>query len=90
MVDRSLESALYNKANELQDEISVKKYDLRVAQMQLAAVRAQVKCTAVKIASSFFFFFFCESSRLQLCAAVSEPGDQCGERGVGPRPAKAV
>ena len=41
-LSRSLESALFNKANELQDEISAKKYDLRVAQMQLAAVRAQV------------------------------------------------
>ncbi|KAE8752927.1 hypothetical protein FOCC_FOCC000272, partial [Frankliniella occidentalis] len=41
MQQRSLESALFNKANELQDEISVKKYDLRVAQMQMAAVRAQ-------------------------------------------------
>ncbi|KAK3915645.1 F-BAR and double SH3 domains protein 1, partial [Frankliniella fusca] len=42
MQQRSLESSLFNKANELQDEISVKKYDLRVAQMQLASVRAQV------------------------------------------------
>jgi hypothetical protein len=39
---RSLESSLYNKANELQEDISMKRFDLRVAQIHLAAVRAQV------------------------------------------------
>jgi hypothetical protein len=33
---------LYNKANELQEDISMKRFDLRVAQIHLAAVRAQV------------------------------------------------
>ena len=33
---------MYNKANELQEDISMKRFDLRVAQIHLAAVRAQV------------------------------------------------
>lgn len=39
---RSVDSALYNKANELQEDISMKKFDLRVAQMHLRAISAQV------------------------------------------------
>jgi len=39
---RSLDSNLFNKANELQEEISMKRFDLRVAQMHLAALKAQV------------------------------------------------
>ncbi len=39
---RSLDSQLFNKANELQEDISLKRFDLRVAQVHLAAVRAQV------------------------------------------------
>ncbi|CAN8010615.1 unnamed protein product [Ixodes pacificus] len=38
---RSLESSLYNKANELQEDISLKRFDLHVAQIHLAAVKAQ-------------------------------------------------
>ncbi|XP_064476950.1 uncharacterized protein LOC135390906 isoform X2 [Ornithodoros turicata] len=38
---RSLESSLYNKANELQEDISMKRFDLHVAQIHLSAVRAQ-------------------------------------------------
>ncbi|KAL3199397.1 hypothetical protein MRX96_014041 [Rhipicephalus microplus] len=38
---RSLESSLYNKANELQEDISMKRFDLHVAQIHLAAVKAQ-------------------------------------------------
>ncbi|XP_034239679.1 uncharacterized protein LOC117644382 isoform X3 [Thrips palmi] len=52
MQQRSLESALFNKANELQDEIGVKKYDLRVAQMQLAAVRSQRELFGAKVESA--------------------------------------
>ena len=33
---------MYNKANELQEDISMKRFDLRVAQIHLGAVRAQV------------------------------------------------
>lgn len=40
---RGLESQLYNKANELQEDISMKKFDLRAKQIHLAAVRAQVR-----------------------------------------------
>lgn len=39
---RSAESALFNKANELQEDISMKRFDLRVAQMHLSAINAQV------------------------------------------------
>ncbi|CAN8004526.1 unnamed protein product, partial [Ixodes hexagonus] len=39
---RSLESSLYNKANELQEDISLKRFDLHVAQIHLAAVKAQL------------------------------------------------
>lgn len=40
---RSADSALYNKANELQEDISMKRFDLRVAQMHLSAINAQVR-----------------------------------------------
>lgn len=39
---RGLESQLYNKANELQEDISMKKFDLRAKQIHLSAVKAQV------------------------------------------------
>ncbi|XP_055949283.1 uncharacterized protein LOC129983710 isoform X6 [Argiope bruennichi] len=39
---RSLESCLFNKANELQEDVSLKKFDLQVAHIHLAAVRAQL------------------------------------------------
>ncbi len=39
---RGIDSSLYNKANELQEDISMKKFDLRAKQIHLAAVRAQV------------------------------------------------
>ncbi|XP_055619191.1 uncharacterized protein LOC129764288 isoform X5 [Toxorhynchites rutilus septentrionalis] len=38
---RGIEGQLYNKANELQEDISMKKFDLRAKQIHLAAVRAQ-------------------------------------------------
>ncbi|XP_063929392.1 uncharacterized protein LOC135141810 isoform X6 [Zophobas morio] len=38
---RSVEAALYNKANELQEDISMKRFDLRVAQIHLSAINAQ-------------------------------------------------
>ncbi|GFW64619.1 uncharacterized protein TNCV_700251 [Trichonephila clavipes] len=39
---RSLESCLFNKANELQEDVSLKKFDLQVAHIHLAAVKAQL------------------------------------------------
>ena len=39
---RSLDSQLFNKANELQEDISLKRFDHRVALLHLAAIRAQV------------------------------------------------
>lgn len=41
---RVLEGQLYNKSNELQEDISMKKFDLQAKRMHLAAVRAQVSC----------------------------------------------
>lgn len=45
---RGLESQLYNKANELQEDISMKKFDLRAKQIHLSAVRAQVCPNSMK------------------------------------------
>lgn len=39
---RVLEGQLYNKSNELQEDISMKKFDLQTKKMHLAAVKAQV------------------------------------------------
>ncbi|XP_064071179.1 uncharacterized protein Stacl isoform X4 [Vanessa tameamea] len=49
---RSLEGSLYNKVNEIQEDISVKKYDYRATQLHLAAVRAQRELFAAKADSS--------------------------------------
>ncbi|XP_053673953.1 uncharacterized protein LOC128724213 [Anopheles nili] len=38
---RGIDSQLYNKANEIQEDISMKKFDVRAKQIHLAAVRAQ-------------------------------------------------
>lgn len=40
---RSVDASLYNKANELQEDISMKKFDLRVAQIHLSAINSQVR-----------------------------------------------
>ncbi|XP_046960124.1 uncharacterized protein LOC124530166 isoform X7 [Vanessa cardui] len=49
---RSLEGSMYNKVNEIQEDISVKKYDYRATQLHLAAVRAQRELFAAKADSS--------------------------------------
>lgn len=46
---RGLDSSLYNKANELQEDISMKKFDLRAKQIHLSAVRAQVRTFFVRV-----------------------------------------
>lgn len=46
MQRRSIESCLFNKANELQVEISLKKFDLQVAFIHQAAVKAQLELFA--------------------------------------------
>ncbi|XP_066244794.1 uncharacterized protein Stacl isoform X6 [Euwallacea similis] len=38
---RSVDASLYNKANELQEDVSMKRFDLRVAQIHLSAINAQ-------------------------------------------------
>ncbi|XP_028966591.1 uncharacterized protein LOC100905273 [Galendromus occidentalis] len=40
---RSIESNLFNKANELQEDMCLKRFDLQVAQIHQAAVRAQLE-----------------------------------------------
>ncbi|RVE54352.1 hypothetical protein evm_000837 [Chilo suppressalis] len=45
---RGLETGVYSKVNEIQEEISVKKYDYRATQLHLAAVRAQRELFAAK------------------------------------------
>lgn len=47
---RSLEASLFNKANEIQEDISMKRFDLRVAQIHLSAINAQV--------SYYLLYFF--------------------------------
>ncbi|KAG9510892.1 SH3 and cysteine-rich domain-containing protein [Fragariocoptes setiger] len=42
MQQRSLDSKLHNKVNEIQEELSLKKFDSYVAHIHLAAVRAQL------------------------------------------------
>ncbi|XP_050669462.1 uncharacterized protein LOC126968458 isoform X2 [Leptidea sinapis] len=49
--NRSLENAIYGKVNEIQEEISVKKYEYRATQLHLAAVRAQRELFAAKAES---------------------------------------
>lgn len=39
---RVLESQLFNKSSELQEDISMKKFDLQTKRLHLAALRAQV------------------------------------------------
>uniref|UniRef100_A0A0K8TBJ8 Phorbol-ester/DAG-type domain-containing protein n=1 Tax=Lygus hesperus TaxID=30085 RepID=A0A0K8TBJ8_LYGHE len=46
---RSIESSLYNKANEIQEDISLKRYELKTAQINLAAVKARKELFAVKM-----------------------------------------
>ncbi|XP_042220760.1 SH3 and cysteine-rich domain-containing protein-like isoform X15 [Homarus americanus] len=45
---RSIESSVFNKANELQEDVSMKRFDLRVAQVHLSAVKAQKELFASK------------------------------------------
>lgn len=61
---RGLESQLYNKANEIQEDISMQRFDLRAKQIHLSAVQAQVSqvefngnffCCFILITSCFLF-----------------------------------
>ncbi|XP_044755270.1 uncharacterized protein LOC123314203 [Coccinella septempunctata] len=46
---RSVEASLYNKANELQEDISMKRFDLRVSHMHLSAINAQKELFSNKL-----------------------------------------
>lgn len=46
---RSLESNLFNKANEIQEDISMKRFDLRVSQIHLRAIASQVRRQNIQI-----------------------------------------
>ncbi|XP_053206539.1 uncharacterized protein LOC128390796 isoform X8 [Panonychus citri] len=45
---RSLDSNLHNKANEIQEEICLKKFDLHVAHMHMAAIKSQIELYTAK------------------------------------------
>lgn len=45
---RVLESQLFNKSTELQEDISMKKFDLQTKRLHLAAIRAQVSVLRYK------------------------------------------
>lgn len=51
---RSLEASLFNKANEIQEDISMKRFDLRVAQMHLKAINSQVILKNFSVTHTFF------------------------------------
>lgn len=46
---RSVDASLFNKANELQEDISMKRFDLRVAHMHLRAINAQKELFSNKL-----------------------------------------
>ncbi|KAH8297036.1 hypothetical protein KR044_003875 [Drosophila immigrans] len=46
---RGIEGQLYNKVNELQEDLSMKKFDLRAKQIHLAAIRAQKELFVSKV-----------------------------------------
>ncbi|KAL1498131.1 hypothetical protein ABEB36_008982 [Hypothenemus hampei] len=46
---RSVDASLYNKANELQEDISMKRFDLRVAQIHLSAINSQKELFSNKL-----------------------------------------
>ncbi|XP_068214886.1 uncharacterized protein Stacl isoform X5 [Palaemon carinicauda] len=45
---RNIEANLFNKVNEIQEDVSLKRFDLRVAQVHLSAVKAQKELFASK------------------------------------------
>ncbi|XP_017768875.1 PREDICTED: SH3 and cysteine-rich domain-containing protein 3-like isoform X10 [Nicrophorus vespilloides] len=49
---RSLEASLFNKANEIQEDISMKRFDLRVAQIHLSAINSQKELFSNKLDNS--------------------------------------
>jgi len=60
---RGIEGQLYNKVNELQEDLSMKKFDLRAKQIHLAAIRAQV---------SFVLYLFGEKLSLSCASTLSK------------------
>ncbi|XP_050428325.1 uncharacterized protein LOC126838181 isoform X13 [Adelges cooleyi] len=49
---RSLEQSMFSKANEIQEDISIKKFEFRTAQMHLAAIKSQKDLFASKLEAS--------------------------------------
>jgi hypothetical protein len=67
---------LYNKANELQEDISMKRFDLRVAQIHLAAVRAQVSTHVIPYDRPRFIGRFTWTDRkIQNCIVAQRISD---------------
>ena len=68
---RSLEAQLFNKANELQEDISLKRFDQRVAHLHLAAIRAQVGAGAILDYIPRYlgtYTYYLATSMLHMCA----------------------
>ncbi|CAK1553730.1 unnamed protein product [Leptosia nina] len=69
--NRSIETSIYSKANEIQEEISIKKYDYRATQLHLAAVRAQSsKHNLIEMAGEACRFVFNEICLLFVVSSV--------------------
>uniref|UniRef100_A0A182SN29 Uncharacterized protein n=1 Tax=Anopheles maculatus TaxID=74869 RepID=A0A182SN29_9DIPT len=69
---RGIEGQLYNKANEIQEDISMKKFDVRAKQIHLAAVRAQVRvffccCCCFPLAFVSCFGVYSFQSKIAFC-----------------------
>ena len=67
---------MYNKANELQEDISMKRFDLRVAQIHLAAVRAQVRIHVIPYdGRQFITRFTWTDQKIQKCIVSQRISD---------------
>lgn len=62
LLGRSLEQSMFSKANELQEDISIKRFEYRTAQMHLAAVKSQVEIT--------FYIFLSATRFVHIIVAV--------------------
>uniref|UniRef100_A0A1B0BR69 Uncharacterized protein n=1 Tax=Glossina palpalis gambiensis TaxID=67801 RepID=A0A1B0BR69_9MUSC len=60
---RGIEGQLYNKVNEMQEDLSMKKFDLHTKQLHLAAIKTQVSLTSDLYVATFncipLDFYYC-------------------------------
>jgi len=78
---KNLDQQLFNKANEIQEEISKKRYELRCAQIQLAGIRAQKILYAATEK---------QPTDDSLCAVDGVPAGGPSEKGTGKMKSKWV